>query len=144
MHSTINSKDVLKWTVIALKAVAVTAALIPQLKSSFKEPSERHIGHSPKMVDGLFGLIFLDKDGAVTRHREFSRGDVRVGHVDKYTVQQAAIGANASSAVVTYESPGLVVDNPSLYRSVIRDLHLALTEIDVRLLNRESIESQKT
>lgn len=144
MHSTINSKDVLKWTVIALKAVAVTAALIPQLKASFREPTQRHIGQSPPMVNGHFGLIFLDKEGAVTTRREFSRSDVRVGHVDKYTVQQAAIEANASSAVLTYESPGLVVDNPSTYRSVIRDLHLALTEIDVRLLNRESIESQMT
>lgn len=140
MHSAVNSRDLLKWSVIAIKAVSLAAAVIPKLKQTWDEEVQRQPKHLVPIPTGQFGLLLLDEHGSVISTHRFSRLEVRVGYVNKLAVQEAVISAGADSAVMTYESPGLMIDKPKDYRDVIRELFDALAEIDVRLLNRGLVD----
>lgn len=144
MHSTVNGRDLMKWSVIAIKAVVIAAAVIPKAMRAWDEETKRQPKTISSVPVGQFGLLLLDERGSVIRTHRFNRCEVRVGFVNKEAVHQAVKDANADSAVMTYESPGLLVDKPSDYQVVIQALFEALAEIDVRLLNRGLVNQEHT
>lgn len=140
MHSIFNNRDVLKWSLVAAEVALTLAAVLPKVTNSVKKEQGPEVREP--LPSGDFGLLLLDEQGSVIDVHRFKVGEVRAGYVSKLAVQEVVKSAGASGAVMTYESPGLVVDNPADYRDVIRAIHQALTEIDVRLLNRALLESK--
>lgn len=141
MHNMFNNRDVLKWSLLVAEAAVTLLAIVPRLTESRERDVQPQVREP--VPTGDFGLLLLDEDGSVLGVHSFTAGDVRSGYVRKEAVQQAAKSVGASGAVMTYQSPGLVVDNPADYRDVIRGIHQALTEIDVRLLSRALLEGNK-
>lgn len=144
MHNGVKSRDLLKWSAVAIKVVALAAAVIPKVKRAWDDEAKRQPKPPPKVPTGQFGLLLLNEQGRVISTHQFAQSDVRVGYINKQAVQQAVVNAGADSAVMTYESPGLLIDRPNDYRCVIRGLLDALAEINVQLVNRDLIEQEPT
>ena len=111
MHNMFNNRDVLKWSLLAAEAAVTLLAIVPRLTESRERDVQPQLREP--VPTGDFGLLLLDKEGSVIGVHQFAPSDVRSGYVRKEAVQQAAKSVGASGAVMTYQSPGLVVDNPA-------------------------------
>lgn len=140
MHNIFSNRGILKWSLVAAEVALSVAAVLPKVTASIRKEQGPEVREP--IPTGDFGLLLLDEQGSVIHVHRFKAGEVRWGYVNKESVQEVVRSAGASGAVMTYESSGLVVDNPSDYRDVIRGIHQALTEIDVRLLSKALLESK--
>lgn len=143
MHNVMNTREVGKWSVIAVKAVLAVLVALPKVREALGSKSEEQVLKPLNpLPTGQFGLVLLNTKGSVIKSMRFARTEVRAGFVNAAAVQRAALSVGAESAVLTYESPGLVIDNPTTYRDVVSQIYNALAEVDVRLLNRGLMKSE--
>lgn len=143
MHKVMNTREVGKWSVIAVKAVIAVLVALPKVREALGSRSEEQVLKPLNpLPTGQFGLVLLNTNGSVIKSMRFTRSEVRAGFVNVAAVQQAALSVGAESAVLTYESPGVVIDNPITYRDVVSQIYTALAEVDVRLLNRGLMNSE--
>lgn len=144
MRTMMSSRELVKWSVITVKGALAVLAVLPRLKEMLESQSgllDKRLSGS--VSGGLFGLLLLDERGNVITTRQFASHEVRGGFVNASVIQQAALSAGADAAVLTYQSPGCLVDSPATHREVVRQIFAALAEVDVQLLSRASLNTDK-
>lgn len=143
MRSMVSSRELAKWSAIAVKGVLAILAVLPTVKEMLENQQSGSLyqRRSGSASGGQFELLLLDEHGKVITTRKFARHEVNGGFVNVDVVQQAALAVRAVAAILAYQSSVGSVNSPTVHREVVRQVFAALAAINVKLVSRSEMKA---